>query len=288
MFARSINFGHSFQKPIRVTDKTTPSSNGFSHMAVGPNGAIYAVWLDSRDPEAGPPGTQSVYLARSTDRGATFGKNMRVAAGACPCCRPTVTVSNHGEVFVAWRHVFEGQIRDMVIATSKNNGETFAPPVRVAVDNWKINGCPHSGMTLLAKDRRLYVSWFSEGTPGHAGVRLSWSDDQGKSFAPPVMISGPLLDANHPALALSEDDRVLLVFQAREPGPQDSWSPAHAYLVEVSEQGDVSPPMPVLGNKKGVSYPVIAGGGAGRVFIGWTEPGEKGRTIMLSRGRRTP
>jgi hypothetical protein len=139
MFARSLTFGHSFEKPVRVADKTEPSFNGFSSMAVAPDGQVYAVWLDGRD-RAEPAGTFSVYLAKSTDRGATFGKNIRVEPGACPCCRAAIAFGSAGEVFVVWRKVFEGDIRDIVVSTSRDGGETFAAPVRVALDQWKFPG----------------------------------------------------------------------------------------------------------------------------------------------------
>jgi hypothetical protein len=67
-------------------------------------------------------------LAKSQDGGQSFGKNLQVAANVCPCCRPRVETGNHGEVFVTWRHVFEGNIRDMVVATSRDGGQTFARP----------------------------------------------------------------------------------------------------------------------------------------------------------------
>jgi hypothetical protein len=70
MFARSLQMGHRFETPIPVTDKQQPSFNGFSTMRVAPNGDIYVVWLDGRDP--GPKGTFAVYFAKSIDKGASF------------------------------------------------------------------------------------------------------------------------------------------------------------------------------------------------------------------------
>src|SRR5438128_6819191 len=110
MFARSINSGRSFEKLIPVTDKIKPSFNDFSSLAAAPDGSIYAIWLDGRDPMAGPHGTSAVYVARSSDRGATFGKNAQVAAGACHCSRPALAFGAAGEVFVAWRTVLLGNI----------------------------------------------------------------------------------------------------------------------------------------------------------------------------------
>jgi hypothetical protein len=297
MFARSLRFGRKFDAPIRVTDKTTPSSNAFSYLAVAPSGDIYAVWLDGRDRQAAQPGshasshgmmegTSSLYMSKSTDKGATFGKNIRVSAGVCPCCRPAVAFGQKGEVHIAWRAVYAEDTRDMAMATSTDGGATFSAPVRVAFDNWKINGCPHSGPTMSVRGRRLFIAWYSEGDGANAGIRLSWSDDAGRRFAPPVIASKDALDADHPALSLSEDGRMMLAFQGRDPAEKDGWGIQRVYISEVSEAGAVSKPVAVTGNKKSVSYPAILAGTVGRVFVAWTEGTENGAKVFLSRGRR--
>jgi hypothetical protein len=290
MFARSLRFGRKFDKPIRVTDKMTPSSNGFSYLAVAPSGDIYAVWLDGRDRQAGEHaashGSSSVYLAKSRDKGASFGKNIRVAPSVCPCCRPTLAFGRGGEVYVAWRTVYDGDIRDIVVATSTDHGATFNQPVRVAFDNWKITGCPHSGPSMSVEGNRLYITWFSEGDSTNSGIRLAWSDDSGKSFAKPVIASGKVVDANHPMLSLSEDGRLMIVFQGRNTAEKEGWGAVRAYVVEVSDTGAISQPIAVTGNKKSVTYPAIVAGTVGRVYVAWTEGTEKGANVFLSRGRR--
>jgi hypothetical protein len=284
MFARSMTFGHSFEKPIRVTDKLQPSFNGFSSLGVASNGDVYAVWLDARD-GAQPPGTFAVYLAKSVDRGATFGRNLRVSLGACPCCRPVVTFGSSDEVHVAWRHVFPGDIRDMVISTSYDNGASFSPPVRVAVDNWRVAGCPHTGPAIAHNGNRLYLAWYTEGSDGKAGIKLAWSEDGARRFHPAVIASGKTLDANHPALSAAADGTVLLAFQARDPVQKEGWSPLQAYLVEITDTTRISDPIPIPRGQKAVSYPAVAAGSMGRVYIAWTEPDSKGNQIRLSRGR---
>jgi hypothetical protein len=286
MFARSVSFGHSFEQPISVTDKAEDSFNGFSSMAVAPDGQVYAVWLDGRDRGA-PAGTFSVYLAKSTTRGATFGKNIRVAPGACPCCRVAIAFGNRGEVYIAWRKVFEGDIRDMVVSTSRDGGETFTEPVRVSEDRWKIPGCPHSGAAMASKGGRLYLAWYTEGEEGKAGIRVSWSYDAARTFKPSVFASSNILDANHPSLSVSTDGHALLVFQGRDPAQKEGWNPAQAYLVEINDAGETTPPLAVPNGGNAVSYPIVAAGTAGRVYIGWSEPGQQGGSdILLSRGRK--
>ncbi len=285
MFARSLRFGRSWDEPVRVTDKDKPSTNAFSSMAVAPNGHVYAVWLDGRDRKMSPPGTSAVYLAKSADRGVSFGTNVRVATGVCPCCRPTLGFGPRGEVHVSWRHVFPEHIRDMVVATSSDGGASFAEAVRVADDGWKINGCPHSGASMASKGDRLYVTWYSDGDGSSPGIRLAWSEDGAKTFYDATIVSREILDANHPTLTLAGDGRLLLTFQGRDPVKLSGWNPAGPYLVEIGDDGHPGAPQAIPGHAKSISYPTIAGGTLGRVYVAWTERGEKGQQIHLSRGR---
>lgn len=289
MFARSLRFGRKFDKPVRVTDKTTPSSNAFSFLTVAPSGDLYAVWLDARDPQHTAPGTSHVYLTKSTDKGATWSKNIPIANNVCPCCRPTVAFGANGEVFAAWRNVDAGDMRDMMLSVSTDNGATFGKPVLMANDRWKISGCPHTGPQLVVKGKRLYAAWHSEGAAGdstNAGIRVTWSDDGGKTFAKPVIASAGVNDTNHPSLSLSEDGRLLVAFQGREAAEKDGWGPVRGFLTEVFDNGSVSTPTVIPGSRKTVQFPTVVAGTVGRAFIAWTESTDKGVQVMLSRARK--
>lgn len=287
MFARSLRFGRKFDKPIKVTDKDKPSSNAFSFLAVAPNGDLYAVWLDARDPQHTAPGTSHVYLTKSTDKGATWSKNIPIANNVCPCCRPTVAFGAGGEVFAAWRNVDAGDMRDMMLAFSTDNGATFGKPVLMANDRWKISGCPHTGPQLVVKGKRLYAAWHSDGDSTNAGVRVVWSDDNGKTFSKPVIASSDINDTNHPSLSLSEDGRLLLAFQGREAAEKDGWGAVRGFLVEVYDNGTVSAPTVIPGSKKTVQFPTVVAGTVGRAFVAWTESTDKGLQVMLSRARKS-
>jgi hypothetical protein len=286
MFARSLRFGRKFEKPVRVTDKEAPSQNGFSYMTVAPNGDLYAVWLDGRDPQNTAHGTSHVYLTKSTDKGANWNRNIPVANNVCPCCRPAVAFGANGEVFVAWRGVDANDVRDMAMVVSTDHGATFSKPVLMANDNWKISGCPHTGPQLVVKGKRLYAAWHSEGDGSNAGIRVAWSDDNARTFSKPVIASDAVNDTNHPSLSLSEDGRLLLVFQGRDPAEKEGWGPVRAFLAEINDNGAVSAPSVIPGSRKTVQYPAVVAGTVGRVFVAWTEATDKGPQVMLSRGRK--
>ena len=285
MSARSLSWGENFENPVQVSDAGVASYRGFPSIGVAPNGEVYAVWLDERDNSKPDEETSSVFLSKSTDGGATFGRNIRVAGQACPCCRPSLAFGAHGEVFVAWRRVFPGEIRDLVVSTSHDNGRTFAGPVRVHDDGWKLKGCPDCGAALAEWDGVLRIAWMTEGKDERPRIRLARSVDGAKSFSSPIDISQDILDPNHPAMQIAEDGTAWLVFQGRAPTTDGSWSKTQAYVVRVDSRGTPSLPRPVPGNENSISYPTIGIGSGGRMFLAWTQAQGDHPVIMLSRGR---
>jgi hypothetical protein len=273
-----------FSSAVSVLDKpsTDHSFNGFSSMALAPNGDIYVVWLDGRDPGQ-PQGTFSLYLARSSEKGQTFGKNVRIASGVCPCCRPAISVSDDGKVYVAWRKVFDGDIRDIVVSRSDDSGANFSTPVKAADDRWLLHACPDSGPALKAANGRVYVAWFSEGS-GRSGIRFVTSSDAAQHFSSPQIVSSGVTDPNHPALDVDSNGNALIVFQGRDERAKNGWGAFSTYAVKVDSTGTISAPQPVPGGE-GSSYPAVIVPGLGRAVIGWTRGHEENASVMLARTR---
>lgn len=229
-FARSTDGGTTFAPAITVNeDAGFPTSHHFHNLAVAPDGTIYISWLDSRardkvlldHPElaaarvasrhaghgmshgaentegemhmhhAGDnlPGTQ-LRIARSVDGGKTFQPGIVVAEGTCQCCRTGLAVAQDGTVYIAWRHIFPGGVRDIAVARSDDRGASFSAPVRVHTDDWAIDGCPHDGPALaVGKDGSVHVTWYT-GVPKRAGVYYAVSTDRGASFGDAQPLTG--------------------------------------------------------------------------------------------------
>jgi len=284
VMASSPDMGQRFDTPVKVNDNTTPSFHGFASLAVAPDGDVYVAWLDGRE-KVETPGTFAVYLARSTDRGATFGKNVRVAPGACPCCRPAVAIGANGEVFVAWRKVFPGSIRDFAVSTSHDNGQTFSASVRVAEDGWQIHGCPESGASLAVAKGKLYIAWMTAGDDGRGRIRVATSGD-GAHFSRPNDVATDIRDPNHPQLAATQNGSVFLCFQGRPARKSTgNWSESVA-LVAPIEDGKVGAEIPLANGGKTASYPALAAGPAGDLFVAWTASGGGADSILIARGAR--
>jgi hypothetical protein len=227
-----------YTAPIRVRDANAKGYAGFADLGVGPDNTVYIVWLDERNKNASD--SSSVYLAMY--RNGRVSRNIEVATSTCPCCRPTVAVSADGTVYVAWRHD-DHDLRDIAVASSRDQGRSFSPFHDVAHDGWRLHGCPESGPSLLVEGRRLYVAWYTQGRDARSRVNLSFSDDHGQSFAAPVEISAGTLDANHPHLFSLQPSGVGVIFQARDGRLDNGWSAVVPYLVRLRADGTPTQPL---------------------------------------------
>jgi hypothetical protein len=269
--------GTRWSKPTRLVDRAGVW-HGYAALASGPDGTVYAAWLDGREKTEG---AMDIYLAASKDGGRSFGKNIRVARGASLACRPALTVTTEGAVHVAWRGVGEAQVRDVYLATSRDGGQTFAEPVCLNHDGWKVADSPRSGPTLVASGETLHIAWYSQGKGGKdTGIRWTMSLDGARTFTPITLVSQGVLDANYPALCVSTNGRVHLTFQGR-PG-SGGWQPFRAYVTEVTSwvtatRGAQAAP----GAYEEVSHPTGQFDAAGRLWVLWTA----GEAVLLSRAR---
>jgi hypothetical protein len=289
-FARSTDYGRSFDNAIDVDPTGQPASQSFFTLNLSPDGTVYVVWLDGRDKPVGghsDHGGAAIYIARSTDGGATFEKSVRVTTGACPCCRPSVAFTDNRTVHIAYRKVFENNIRDIAVVTSRDAGMTWGDAVRVADDHWQINGCPHSGPSLAVLGKRLFVSWFTvHDAEQQSYIYLAHSDDQGQSFSGRQWLSDGTVDPNHPYL-VAANDRLFAVFQGRDREENSGWGKIRVYLREIDASGRVSSLVPVANVSASAVYPTAAFESPEKLFITWTEANDSASSIVLARGRLT-
>jgi hypothetical protein len=83
-----------------------------------------------------------------------------VATDVCFCCKTAVAAGPDGIVYVAWRHIYPTNLRDIAVARSADGGKTFSTPVRVSEDGWQIAGCPDDGPALAVDESgTLHVVW---------------------------------------------------------------------------------------------------------------------------------
>jgi hypothetical protein len=194
--AVSSDGGRTFSPAITVNDDAggAPSSHTFHDLAIAADGTVLVSWIDSRKRDAAAaagrgdaPGPE-IRVARSADGGRTFGPSVVVDAGSCPCCRTSLAVAPDGVIHVAWRKIFPGEVRDVVVARAEPGSLEFGAPVRVHDDGWVFPGCPHAGPSLaVAEDGMLLVGWYT-GKEGRQGLWYATSSDEARSFSAPLSV----------------------------------------------------------------------------------------------------
>ena len=117
-------------------------------------------------------------------------------------------------------------------------------------------------------------------------MRLSWSDDGGRSWAAAIKVSQKILDANYPWFSVTQDGKALLVFQGRDPQKRSGWNGLGVYLVEIAADGKVSEPMSVPGITSSVKRPTVTAGLGGRVYVTWTSESNDQPAVFMTRARK--
>ncbi len=260
--SKSTDGGRTFERSTLVNDDDQVIQHTFDSIQLAPNGTLHMAWIDGREGKK-EPGT---FTARSTDRGRTIAQNMKVDDDTCVCCRTAVATSSDGVVYVAWRKIFEGNIRETVVARSTDDGKTFSSSAIVGNDRWVYPACPHRPASLGVDRRgRLYVVWYTEGADETPTVYLAYSDDRGKTFSPKKPLNrskGTFPD--HPQMAVDPKGRIVVVWEEQSPVRRE------VVMSSSLDRGQSFSP-PIKLNEKNGQTPTVAVNEQGTFVMGWKE-----------------
>ena len=270
--------GATFAPPVTLNDDRVPISHSFEHVHAGPDGTVTVAWLDNRTKEKSGAGAQ---FTCSRDGGQTIDANVTIDGMACPCCRPMQAIAPDGALWIAWRKTFEGNVRDIVLASSADHGKTFSPPMLVRQDGWAFPACPHRGPSI-AFDRagRLYVAWYTEGTDEQPRLLFAVSDDQGKTFSEPLSLHTSLTSLpDQLRMAVHPDGLVVAVWE------EVTGVRKRAVMRVSIDRGRSFGPMRTLSEGAKAEYPTVAVHDNGAVAVSWTEHAWPHNRIVLQQGR---
>lgn len=206
-YTQSFDGGHNWTvgKYLHVGDTTHGLSRSFFDLATLPDGEVGAIWLDSRLTKERGDGS-SLFFAKTSEKNG-FVVDKVIGATTCECCRTDLFVSSTGNIHAVYRDIWQDTIRDMSIVTSSDNGATFSEPKRLSVDNWVINGCPHTGPSIAELRDELYCAWFTMG--GGQGIFHATSDNRGDSFNQRRLLTST---GSHPQLITTENEHLIFVW----------------------------------------------------------------------------
>jgi hypothetical protein len=234
--ARSDDEGRSFAPPIELASEAVEGaigSPGMINLFAAADGALYASWLDYRETvdymrthQKMPPKSENVAtqlrVARSSDGGRSFAKSVLATRPVCGCCGTFAAQGKGGPVYAGTRGAWSelkgsvDAVRDIIVAASRDRGESWSAAVKVHDDGFKISGCPDvsPGVAVDGKGR-LHVAWYT-GSERHPGVFYAVSSDEGRSFSQPVaLLTDEWLPYADVKLALDAKDNAWIAFEDR-------------------------------------------------------------------------
>lgn len=301
-WSSSADAGRTFAPTQLVADTDAAGNRGWEAVAAAPGGRVFTAWLDHRklaSSGAMPSGHQ--HGASATPTASTDGADMAqlsqlyvapidgrtpavpVTGGVCYCCK-TALVASGSQLFVAWRHVYAGNMRDIAFSASRDAGRTFASPVRVSEDRWQIAGCPDDGPTMaLDAQGRVHIVWPSVVTEGSGPVKALFHavSSDGKSFSPRTRVPTEG-QAHHPQLSIDATGAAVLVWDETGKGVRR--------LAAATARADATGRLEFRrrGPSLGVgSYPVVIPAPSGWLAA-WTEGAPGSTVIRLAQIPRTP
>ncbi|HEX4644341.1 MAG TPA: hypothetical protein VH598_01905 [Verrucomicrobiae bacterium] len=147
LYTRLNDSGSAFE-PERNVITRAAGLDGGSSVAADAQGNVYVTWHAPIPGNTNGEAGRAVFVARSTDEGATFSRETQAIAeptGACGCCGMKAFADSGGNVFVLYRAASEMVNRNETLLVSHNRGVDF----EIAYSHgWKVGTCPMSSAFL--------------------------------------------------------------------------------------------------------------------------------------------
>ncbi|MFT4759153.1 MAG: hypothetical protein ACI9XO_002761 [Paraglaciecola sp.] len=192
---QSQDSGNNWGNEFIIHRDSIAAEHGFMTMVPLSNDRIFATWLDGRntktDQEDPVENHGHSHGGAMTLRTAEFDIGDHVFEEAeldnriCDCCQTDAALTADGAI-VVYRDRSEQEIRDIAIVR-KEKGQWTTPHL-VHADNWEIAGCPVNGPAVSAIERTVAVAWFTAAN-AKPTVKISFSQDSGKTFESPIIVS---------------------------------------------------------------------------------------------------
>lgn len=297
--ARSDDGGRTFGASSLIPGTDAPGNRGWQTIGVDRDGNVHAVWLDHRRLAADSKVESTHRHGGTAESGAdTSGmaqfsdlyfatlegpaSPMPLTAGVCYCCKTAVAVGSEGNIHLAWRHVYPGNLRDIAFATVR--GGIADGPQRVSEDRWMLQGCPDDGPAMGAEESgRVHIVWptvvTDQGAPEKVLFHASSVDGRTFTARTRLPVQG---QANHPQIAVARDGMLLLAWDEVHGGERRI---VVARGVARGDGGNSAPPVfrrdGSLSDRTGV-YPAIALTPT-MAIVAWTSGSPADSTIAVLR-----
>ncbi len=285
--ARSKDGGRTFAAPVTLQAPGAAGDRGWQASAIDDAGTLHTIWLDHRgmavdkgaartDHKGDHDGVAMAQKSALYYGPARAGAERELFKGVCYCCKTALVAAPGGVLYAAWRHVFEGNLRDIAFTSSRDGGRTFAPMSRVHQDGWAINGCPDDGPAMAVDPAgTVHLVWPTL-LNGADGTLLYATAAAGKTFGRPIRV--PTLGSpkpSHPQIAIDGGGRPVIAWDEVRDGVRTA-----AFRRVTAGDAAAFGPSETL-ERATSSYPVLAATTKGIVAV-WTS-GAPDRSVIAVR-----
>jgi hypothetical protein len=205
LYTRSNPERTAFETPRNLMARTSVLDGGGSVAADGAGNVVVAWHGSSEDAIPGESGRQ-LWIARSSDDGATFAPETPALAqptGACACCGVKALADRHGNLAFLFRTAGTSLDRDLALVASIDRGATFS---LTPISSWHIKTCPMSRAAMIDSPAGILAAWEAEDHVYYARL-----DPRGGLASKPVAPPGEV-HRRHPSLAINPRGEVLLAW----------------------------------------------------------------------------
>jgi len=205
LYTRMDSAGRAFE-PERNLIQSAWGLDGGGALAADSAGNVYVVW-HAPAPGAEGEANRRVWIARSTDDGATFERERPAwdrMTGACGCCGLNAFADRKGTLYVLYRSATEVVHRDMYLLVSKDHGRSFDG---ADVSKWNVGYCVMSSEAFALSPVDVLAAWESEKQAYYGRV-----DPATGKMSTPVAAPGATENRKHPAVAGNAQGDTLLAW----------------------------------------------------------------------------
>ena len=237
LYARSNPRRTAFEPQRNLMTRTYDLDGGGSIAVHGRD--VFVVWHANGVREGEGEAARRVWLARSSDAGATFTAEQAAwsePTGACGCCGMQLYGAADGRLHLLFRSATEQINRDIYLLTSADRGRTFTG---ARLHGWRINACPMTSMSIAARQGQLFGAWETDG-------QVFFSHIVSEAATEPRPPAGKIIGSQrkHPRLSFSKDGAMLLVWSEGagwNRGGSVAWQAYDAAGKPVGEPGPHAP-----------------------------------------------
>jgi hypothetical protein len=205
LYARLNDDGTAFE-PQRNVIREAGGLDGGGSVYADDAGNVGVTW-HAPIPNLTGEENRRVWVARSTDDGKTFAREIAASdsgTGCCGCCGMRAFSTRKGDVFMLYRSATAKVGRDTYLIASTDKGKSFRSD---KLQSWNIDICPMSSFALNEAKDRLLAAWETDGQVYFASV-----DADGGKHSDPVAAPGNAKGRKHPAVAANERGETILVW----------------------------------------------------------------------------